>query len=159
MSEARAITLAGADAPEPALSVLLATDGSEHSLKAARFLAQVLSKGHAEVRLVTVLSMELNPYSYMGELSDADARRARIEEESERAAGEARRLLQAAGHPTSVRRRFGNPPDEILTEIEEWDPDLVVVGRRGLGRAASLVLGSVSAFLLRHSTVPVLVVP
>ena len=35
MSEARAITPAGAGAPDQALSVLLATDGSEHSLKAA----------------------------------------------------------------------------------------------------------------------------
>jgi nucleotide-binding universal stress UspA family protein len=143
----------------PALSVLLATDGSEHSLKAARFLAQLLAGSRAEVRLLTVLSMELDPHTYLGDLSDADARRARIEEEVEKAVGQARRLLEAVVEPPSVSCRFGNPPDETLAEIEAWHPDIVVVGRRGLGRAASLVLGSVSTFLLRHSTVPVLVVP
>jgi nucleotide-binding universal stress UspA family protein len=144
---------------EPALSVLLATDGSEHALKAVLFLAHLLPGGRAKVRLLTVLSMELDPNTCMGELSDADLRRARIEEGTEKAVGQVLRILEAVGNSTSVGRRFGNPSDETLTEIEAWGPDLVVVGRRGLGRVASLALGSVSAFLLRHSTVPVLVVP
>ena len=64
-----------------------------------------------------------------------------------------------AGLSVSVHQRFGNPPDEVLAEVDELVPDLVVVGRRGVGRAASLVLGSVSSSLLRHSAVPVLTVP
>lgn len=145
-------------APAPAMSVLVATDGSGHALKAARFVAGILPVG-AEVRLLVVLSMELQPRTYLGELSDAEARRARIEEATEQAVAETRRILEAAGHTVSVHRRFGNPPDETLAEVVEWHPDLVVVGRRGLGRASSLLLGSVSSYLLRHSPAPVLVVP
>ena len=144
---------------EGPLSVLLATDGSDHSVKAARVLVTVLGGRSAEVRLVTVLSMEMEPTSYLGELSDAEQRRARIAQETETAVGEIRRILEEGGLPVSVRHRFGNPPDEVLAEVEELVPDLVVVGRRGVGRAASLVLGSVSSFLLRHSAVPVLTVP
>ncbi|GAC1361686.1 MAG: universal stress protein [Actinomycetota bacterium] len=142
-----------------ALSVLLATDGSEHARKAALFLVHVLSRGQAHVRLLTVLSMELQPETYLGDLSDAPARRALIKERTDSAVGEVQRILEAAGQPTTVSCRFGHPPDEALAEVNEWGPDLVVVGRRGLGRAASLVLGSVSDCLLRHSTAPVLVVP
>jgi nucleotide-binding universal stress UspA family protein len=142
----------------PALSVLVATDGSEHALKAARFLARMLSAG-ASIHLLTVLSLEMEPHTYLGELSDADARRARIEKETDDAVGETRHILEAAGHTVSVSQRFGNPPDEILSEVEELVPDLVVVGRRGLSRTAGLMLGSVSTFLLRHSPSPVLVVP
>jgi len=143
---------------DPAMSVLFATDGSDHALKAARFLAGILVPG-AEIHLLTVLSMEMEPRTYLGELSDAAARRTRIDEETDEAVGETRRILEEAGHAVSVRQRFGNPPDETLSEVEELGPDLVVVGRRGLSRTAGLLLGSVSSFLLRHSPSPVLVVP
>jgi nucleotide-binding universal stress UspA family protein len=143
---------------DPARAVLFATDGSDHALKAARFLADMLAPG-TEIHVLTVLSMELDPHTYLGELSDAAARRARIEEETELAVGKTRRILQEAGHTVTVRQRFGNPPDETLSEVNEFPTDLVVVGRRGLGRTASLLLGSVSSFLLRHSPSPVLVVP
>jgi nucleotide-binding universal stress UspA family protein len=47
----------------------------------------------------------------------------------------------------------------VLAEAKETAPDLVVVGRRGLGRAASLMMGSVSTSLLRHCQAPLLIVP
>ncbi len=37
-----------------------------------------------------------------------------------------------------------DPATEILKEIKASDADLVVMGRRGLGRVSSLLLGSVS---------------
>ena len=82
-----------------------------------------------------------------------------MEEQTEKAVGEARRIFEAAGQATSTCHRFGHPPDQTLREIADCKPDLVVVGRRGLGRVASVVVGSVSGFLVRNSTVPVLVVP
>ena len=39
------------------------------------------------------------------------------------------------------------------------DAELIVVGRRGLGTVRSLVLGSVSSYVVQHATCPVLVVP
>jgi len=118
----------------------------------------MLSEGQAEVRLLVALSMGLDP-SYVGKLSDAGARHARVEQETEKAVGEARQIFEAAGQATSTCCRFGHPPDETLREIAVSKPDLVVVGRRGLGRTASLVLGSVSGSLVRHSKVPIMVVP
>jgi nucleotide-binding universal stress UspA family protein len=39
------------------------------------------------------------------------------------------------------------------------DAELIVVGHRGLGAVRSLVLGSVSGYVVQHATCPVLVVP
>jgi len=38
------------------------------------------------------------------------------------------------------------------------DAELIVVGRRGRGTVKSLVLGSVSSYVVQHATCPVLVV-
>jgi nucleotide-binding universal stress UspA family protein len=93
------------------LRVLLATDGSDHSVRAATFLARLLPSGSAEVRLVTVISHETDPYSAYGErLSDADDRIAEIGREERRAFDKPRDLLEGSGQEVSSQRRVGNPP-------------------------------------------------
>jgi nucleotide-binding universal stress UspA family protein len=54
--------------------------------------------------------------------------------------------------------KTGDPAAQILEVARELGPDLIVVGRRGLGRLAELVLGSVSSKLLHRSPTDVLVV-
>jgi len=151
-------SMPGPAATAAPLAVLLPTDGSEQALEAAAFAARILPPG-THVELLTVLSLSLSTFTYMGELSDAKERHSRIMAATEEATSRSRQLLEEAGHVVTVRHRLGNPADETLAEIERTVPDLVVVGRRGLGRAASVVFGSVSMALLRHSPVPVLVVP
>jgi len=59
---------AAPDVPGMATSmrVLVATDGSDHAVKAASFVARMLPAG-AKVRLLTVLSMDLEPWTYLGD--------------------------------------------------------------------------------------------
>ena len=54
----------------------------------------------------------------------------------------------------------GNVAENILRWIEaEGDVDLIVMGRRGLGRLERLFIGSSSKRLCMHAHVPVLVFP
>ncbi len=55
--------------------------------------------------------------------------------------------------------RVGSAATEILAEIEERQPDLVVVGTHGYGGLERLLLGSVAARVVRSAPVSVLVVP
>ena len=82
------------------------------------------------------------------------------EDELER---EARETLERAesivpeGVPVSTALRRGRIAEEILKRVETGEHDLVVMGSRGLGRAGSLLLGSVSRAVLAGSHVPVLI--
>ncbi|ANS32031.1 universal stress protein UspA-like protein (plasmid) [Rhodococcus opacus] len=71
------------------------------------------------------------------------------------------RLASAASRIVGVRTTYevlAGPPGETLRRFaDEQGMDLLVVGRRGRGRTPRL-LGSVSADLVQHARVPVLVV-
>jgi nucleotide-binding universal stress UspA family protein len=89
-----------------------------------------------------------------------------IEDLAERAR---RRLAQAVLEegrgrlPPSLQNRVRTivggtePRRELLQAAEEHQADLIVVGARGLGPIRGLLLGSVSLWIARHSTRPVLV--
>ena len=141
------------------MSVMLATDGSGQALRAARFLARIIGPDEAVVHVHTVLSATMEPTGYLGDLSDAPARRAAITTAVDQATRESRLILEEAGIATTTSKSFGHPPDEVLAEAESRGVDLVVVGRRGLRMPAALMLGSVSSYLLHHATMPVLIVP
>ena len=51
----------------------------------------------------------------------------------------------------------GDPREMLMRAIADKNPDMLVVGKRGGGTLAGMVLGSVSAYLVRHVKCPVLV--
>lgn len=139
--------------------ILLASDGSAQSAKAASVLAAIISPG-AVVRLITVASLGFSSSEgQWGPLSDEPERTARLHRAVEQAFREPLMSLGRTDCKIEQSSRLGNPPEEIMNEINDWKPDLVVVGRTGLGGLAGFVLGSVSEYLVKHAHVPVLVVP
>jgi nucleotide-binding universal stress UspA family protein len=51
----------------------------------------------------------------------------------------------------------GDPAEQLIREAQ--DADLLVLGRRGSGGFATLLLGSVSSKVMHHAACPVVVVP
>lgn len=141
--------------------LLVPTRGSAWALRACRLAAELFSPASTEVRLLTVLPMELYPHPYTlrgKEMSDMPERLLRVREAADPALVEPRRLFEQAGHSVVAHHRFGHPPSEILSEINDWAPDLVVMGRwRGVS-ALEWVSGSIFERVMRHANVPVLLV-
>lgn len=144
-------------------TIVLAVDGSVDSLAAARFLAALPLDRGSTVRLVGVVE----PYRYppvAGEalstywLKELDEV---IEERKTELDGILARVAEDfRGRVATVERsvHFGPASDELIAAAGEPDVDLMVVGARGLGPVARLLLGSVSERVFHHAGCPVLVV-
>jgi nucleotide-binding universal stress UspA family protein len=65
--------------------------------------------------------------------------------------------IRERGYAVETVLDQGRPAELLEGHAAEWGADLIVVGNRGLGAAASAVLGSVSAHLVDHAPCPVLV--
>lgn len=143
--------------------VLLATDASEHSLRAARLLAEMAAKDpemHVTVLHVVPLPEILNPAAAAGApltlpVKLDDYLHQRVEEVLTN-------TVSALGLPPQRVRRIhvvGAPGESILSEARQGDYDLIVMGRRGLSPLKELLLGSVSQAVLHGTPSPMLIVP
>jgi nucleotide-binding universal stress UspA family protein len=142
--------------------ILLATDGSEHSLHAARVLGDLVA-GLPEAQ-VTVLHVAHVPRAYY--ITDENGNTVTPEVPMDvmiRRTAEPifRRTLSALGLPESrvvTEVQVGEPADEIVDLARLEGFDLIVVGSRGLGQVKELLVGSVSHKVVHMAPCPVLVV-
>jgi nucleotide-binding universal stress UspA family protein len=143
--------------PRPLRSAVVALDGSEGALDAARFFARFPLPSTLAVRLVGVV--EPPPMPRTAPSTARSMLRAAVSLITE----DRRRALEAA--VDEAAKRFAAPtrelpvgsPAETLERVAT-DVDLLVMGARGLGPLKRLLLGSVSERVLRHAACPVLIV-
>jgi nucleotide-binding universal stress UspA family protein len=135
--------------------VLVAVDGSTPSERAVQYVVERFGPRLSEVSVVGVLAIE-RAEGQMAE--EGSPRRRDLEEEIQRHLGSACESLRAAALACKPIIRFGDPATEILELVAEDAYDLVVMGRRGRGRAAKALLGSVSEKVVREASCPVTVV-
>lgn len=140
-------------------NVLVGYDGSENADLALRYAIDVAQRGNARL---TVMSVVPDPGSatYASWMTAANV--AELERDM---TDQVARTLDAAiarvpdDLPVTKVLGHGHAGPALLQHVEAGGCDLVVVGTRGRGAMRSLLLGSVSEHLIRHSPVPVVVVP
>ena len=139
------------------MRVLVAVDGSEHSLSAVRgFIAHAEQyRRNPEIELVNV-QFPVHMFPNMNlVVSKADIERY-YQEEGNASLAEARKLLDLAGLPYSAHVLVGSPAEAIIQLASDRRCDLIVIGTHGRTATANLLLGSVATKVLHLSTVPVL---
>jgi nucleotide-binding universal stress UspA family protein len=134
--------------------ILLATDGSSHAQEALRYACDLALRDGAQV--IVVHAFAPVP-SYMGEPWGEQAIGRHVGE-GHRIAELAAQQLREAGVDFRVEVLEGPPADAILRVADVRGCDLIVIGSRGHGPLASLLLGSVSHHVAAHARVPVMIV-
>lgn len=134
--------------------ILLAVDGSTHAEHATKIAAEMARNQKAE-ELRIVVAYDIIP-PYFGEPNMQFAINARMQE--------AQTILQ------QTIKAIGDVPCEIHTELIEGSPaeaiidvaatrnsNIIVMGSRGLGKLAGLLVGSTSQKVVAHAPCPVLI--
>jgi nucleotide-binding universal stress UspA family protein len=135
--------------------ILLAVDGSEHALHAARTAANLARTVNAKELRIVVAYDFIPPY--LGEPNMQFAIDARMEE--------ANAILDAAVKavgkiPCDIQTELleGSEAEAIIEVAKTEKSDVIVMGSRGMGTLAGLLLGSTSQKVVAHAPCPVLII-
>ena len=138
--------------------IVVGTDGSEGSDRALRWAVREAARRGAVLQVVHAWEHAWDP-TLGGTRAGYDPaevaayERSRLDDAVERA------LAATEHHPPRIERTVvDDRPVAALTRLAQG-ADLLVVGTRGRGGFAELLLGSVSQQVVHHAPCPVVVVP
>lgn len=143
-------------APEKAAaltSVVIAVDGSEESLFAAKEAARLfdLDKRDATVHLVNVVSMA-GVLKYVSPVRFVAALESNLMMSGEVVLAEAEKAIAGLGvKKIEVHLKDGDPAAEIIKLTEQLNAQLLVSGGQGRSAVEHFLLGSVSGWLTAHA--------
>lgn len=122
--------------------LLLGVDGSDHSLAAARLLASLPCAHECQARAVAVLL----------------PRQAQNHAALENALQEVEALLREQGVVVQTDLLTGSPAEQLVLYADDWQPDLILLGAKGLRATLGILLGGVVQQVVEYAHWPVLVV-
>jgi nucleotide-binding universal stress UspA family protein len=139
--------------------IVVGVDGSEHSVRSLEWAMREAGLCNVPLTVITV-----NPVAagYFGGPIVLAADEPKLEQArlgASEAADKAAAKLGDEPHPPSVviRAISGFVAQELIAASS--DADLLVVGSRGAGGFARLLLGSVSSQVVQHALCPIVIIP
>ncbi|MGO1893565.1 MAG: universal stress protein [Luteimonas sp.] len=139
------------------MKILVAVDGSEISLRAAKFVIG-LNRELAKPAKVTLLTVDPPPFPGVETRIGAKATRQLHDESLESMLKDARRSLSRAKLKLNERAEIGEVADTILKVAKKDGVDLIVLGSHGRGAVKGILLGSVSSKVIAQTDIPVTIV-
>ena len=138
--------------------ILVPVDGSETSLRALRFALRVTKEKAVETQLYVInvqppiLSGNVTRYISSETIHDY------YNDEGEKALSGARAAISEAGVNAIVSVEVGPAAKTIAQFVKDKQCDSIIMGTRGLGGVAGLLLGSITTKVLHEVNVPVTLV-
>jgi nucleotide-binding universal stress UspA family protein len=151
------------EGPNAIRQVFLATDGSKYSKGITRFLLDLPLPKQGQITLLTALqshaasltktpSLDLETnQQVLAELQATEEKAARV------FLNKTRKQFEERGYEASLWVLRGEPTEEILIAARELNPELIVLGAKGLSDADTFLLGNVAERVARFSRYSVLI--
>lgn len=141
--------------------IMIAADGSTPGMQAAKMGINLARLACAEVTAVYVVDMARLTQlpGYISVRGIKDSLLELMGSEGLKATTEVEDMAKEAGVVCHKLVAGGVPADELLRISQELGADLLVMGSIGRSGLSKFLLGSVAEKVVRHSKVPVLLVP
>ena len=142
--------------------ILVATDGSEGANRAVDYAARRAKDDGAELLIINIIGGYGLPNKvFLAFTNDQNIllKELLASQSSETLTAARDRAWKAGVGTILLESRTGEVAQTIIEIAQEKQADAIVVGKRGAGRVAGVLLGSVSQKLVILSPVPLTVVP
>lgn len=139
-------------------NLLVPIDGSDAARRALdHAIAQCRDRPGSRLHLVNVQTPPVHPFP--GKLVSPDMIDQELRHEGEAMLEPFAGTARAAGLPCQLHVHVGRQPAEAICTIAASNAcDQIVMGTRGMGRVAGLLLGSVATQVVHHAAMPVTLV-
>jgi nucleotide-binding universal stress UspA family protein len=137
-------------------NILVSMDGSEASQRA---LSQAVDLAKlCNAKLHTIYVVETGLFSSLPMEGTVEIMYSVLEKEGEEVMEKAKKYASEKSITVITHMKQGHAGSEILALAEEEKSDLIIVGSHGKSNTDRLLIGSVSTFVVTHSTVTTMVV-
>jgi nucleotide-binding universal stress UspA family protein len=134
--------------------IVLATDGSEHSKRAAENAIHIATcTADSKIEVIYAVNADRAKSDVLANWNSVeidDSRKERMKDVEKQAI--------EAGVSYEIKILHGEPGPAIVEYVNKSNADIVVIGSRGLNKLQEFVLGSVSHKVAKHANCPVLIV-
>lgn len=137
--------------------ILIAVEDSSHSLEAANAGIQLAKKVNAEIAVMSAINIGVTIAS--PEVTPTPIEIINLQREEARDVITKVKAMYDGDKPIHEFTPEGDPREEIVAVANEWGANIIVLGTHGRTGLTHLLMGSTAEYVVRHSTVPVLVVP
>lgn len=126
-------------------NIVVGVDGSEQATRALRISCDLAKHYNGRIHLVHTPQLDTVSIAVGAGAYDVPATPEQIQKAGQEVMSAAQNTAKEAGViPASTSIGNGAPAVEILDVMNRHSADLIVTGRRGLGRFGSLLMGSTS---------------
>jgi nucleotide-binding universal stress UspA family protein len=138
--------------------VIVGVDGSGHSQRALEWAMNEAAIRHAPLTVLTVhqavRGYSGGPAVYPQDATLTEEARAAAQAETDKVLA---RLREVRPEPVTVEAVHGIPAEVLINASK--DADMLVLGSRGAGGFARLMMGSVAGQVAQHAHCPVVIIP
>ncbi|MFD1124795.1 universal stress protein [Lentilactobacillus raoultii] len=137
-------------------TILVPVDGSKNSSRAVTEAAKLAKQFGSTLQIVSVASDQR--YVQYGVTLGQDVMQS-FRERAEEILDDAREAAEKLGAKVETHFVVGIPKIQIAKDLpEKYGASLIVMGKSGVNGLSRAILGSTTAYVVRHSTVNVMVI-